>query len=352
MMRRSLSLICFLASHWLSQAAERQLEFKLDDVNTLPKIYKPMLTGGGKPADWKVILDDVPPALAPITAQAPSITKRPVLAQLSEDLTDERFPICVLDDTVFGDFTFKTRIKMVGGAREQMAGVAFRIHNEKNYYVVRASALGNNLRFYKFVDGIRSQPIGPEIPISRGVWHELSVQCSGNNILCKLDGKEVIPQLTDNSFTEGKIGFWTKSDSVSYFTDASIRFTPREPLAKNLVQEALRQFPRLLGLKVFARTAARPDLHVVASKDDVDLGQLGGETEKDVVARDKVYYGKEGNVVTVTLPLRDKNGEGAAAVRVSMQSFFGQTEQNAIARALPILKLMESRIRNATDLTE
>lgn len=353
MMRRFIAITTVLwQAATLCLGAERQLEFKLDDVQALPKGYKQMISGSGKPADWKVMLEEVPPALAPLTDKAPSVTKRPVLAQLSDDLTDERFPLCVLDDTIFGDFTFTTRFKIVDGVKEQMAGVAFRVLNEKNYYVVRASALGNNVRFYKFVDGIRSAPIGPEVPIKRGVWYELSVQCSGNTILCKLNGKDIIPQLTDNSFTEGRVGFWTKSDSISYFTDSHITFVPREPLAKSLVREALQRFPRLVNLKIFSTTANRKELHVVAAKDDKDLGEAGGANEKEVVASDKIFYGKEGGVVTVTLPLRDKNGDGAAAVRVTMQSFYGQTEQNAIARALPIVKLMEPRIRTAADLVQ
>ena len=333
-------------------AAERQLEFKLDDVQQLPKPYRNALTGTGAPALWKVILDDVPPILPPITQNAPKPAQRPVLAQLSSDPVDERFPLCILDDEVFGDFTFTTRFKIVQGALEQMAGVAFRIRDVTNYYVVRASALGNNLRFYKFVDGVRSQPIGPELPIKKGHWYELSVQCVGNSIRCKLDGKQVIPTINDNSFTEGKIAFWTKSDSISHFTDGSLVYTPREPLAKNLVREALRRYPRLLGLKVYSRTRDKQDLHVVAAADDKDIGKLAGDAEKDVVANDHIYYGKEKSAVIVTLPMRDRNGEAVAAVTVTMQSFFGQTEQNAIARALPILKLMESRIRSASDLAE
>ena len=34
-----------------------------------------------------------------------------------------------------------------------MAGLAFRFQNASNFYVVRASALGHNLRFYKMVNG-------------------------------------------------------------------------------------------------------------------------------------------------------------------------------------------------------
>ncbi len=91
-----------------------------------------------------------------------------------------------------------------------MAGIAFRIQDENNFYVLRASALGNSFRFYKVVQGERSAPIGPQINIPGGAWHEMTVVCKGNQIRCSLNGKELIPALTDNSFPAGKIGFWTK----------------------------------------------------------------------------------------------------------------------------------------------
>ncbi len=108
-----------------------------------------------------------------------------------------------------------------------MAGVVFHFQDEKNFYVIRASALGHNLRFYKVVQGIRSDPIGPTMDISVGVWHTLAVQCQGNQITCWLDGLLAMPPLQDNTFTAGKVGFWTKSDAVSYFCNTAIDYTPR-----------------------------------------------------------------------------------------------------------------------------
>jgi hypothetical protein len=52
----------------------------------------------------------------------------------------------------------------------------------------------------------------------------------------------------------------------------------------------------------------------------------------------------------VTMPLRDRNGETVGAVRLSMTTFLGQTERNALARALPIVKSMEARIISAKEL--
>jgi len=225
-----------------------------------------------------------------------------------------------------------------------MAGIAFRIQDETNYYVVRASSLGNTFRFYKVVNGQRSAPIGPQISIPSGVWHQLTVTCKGNEIRFQLNDQEPIPPLTDHSFNSGKIGFWTKSDSVSYFTDTHIVYTPREPPAQVIVREMIEKYPRLLGLKVYVHNGPPPATRLIGSKDETELGQPGGDTEHAVIEQGGVYYGKGKQSVVVTMPLRDRNGDRVAALRLIMKSFPGQTEQNAVARALPIAKEIERRI--------
>ena len=225
--------------------AELTFDFGGFATDKSPPGFRSTLAGTGKPGEWKIILDEVPPLLAPLTAKAPVVTRRAVLAQLSQDPADERFPLLIFDGDVFSDFTLTTRFKLAGGGLEQMAGIAFRLRDEKNFYVVRASGLGRNIRFYKVVDGVRSPPIGPELEIPKGVWHELKIECKGNTIRCWLNGNDAIPPLTDNTFSNGKIGFWTKSDAVSYFADTKIVYTPREITAKVIVRDAVKKYGHL-----------------------------------------------------------------------------------------------------------
>src|SRR4029078_4990880 len=135
------------------------------------------------------------------------------------------------------DFVLTTRFKTVDGLFEQMAGIAFRIQDTNNYYYVRASSLGNTFRFIKLVNGQRLTTLGPSVEVTKGVWHDLKIECKGNRINCLFDGKELIPALTDNTFVSGKIGFWTKSDAVSYFGETRINYIRHEILAEILVRE-------------------------------------------------------------------------------------------------------------------
>ena len=332
--------------------AQRDFSFSETKLGEIPPGFRSTVSGEGNPGTWKVVEDEPAPSLAPQNTAPTVVTVRRVLAHIGTSPIDEHFPLLIFDEEIFGDFTLTTRFKTVDGVIEQMAGIAFRIQDEKNYYVVRASSLGNTFRFYKFVDGTRTTPVGPEMEIPKGVWHELSVECKGNEIRCTLNGKQVIPTLTDSSFAEGKIGFWTKSDSVAYFADTRIVYRPKVTLAMTLVREAMEKHSRLLGAKIYAATGDEKEPRVIASSDATELGKPAGKYEQEVIARDVMYYGREKGTAIVSLPIHDRNGEVVAAARIILKAILGQSEQNAVARAKPIVKEMESRVRTAKDLTQ
>jgi DNA-binding IclR family transcriptional regulator len=82
------------------------------------------------------------------------------------------------------------------------------------------------------------------------------------------------------------------------------------------------------------------------------VGRAGGKVEPDVIAQGTTYYGKEKDSVSVVMPLRDRNGDPVAAVRVIMKPFAGQTEQSAYSRALPIVREMQGRVASLQDLVQ
>jgi hypothetical protein len=332
-------------------AAELVFDFSAVPAKQIPPGFTNLVAGKGRPGDWRVIMDEFPSALPSLNEKTPAMTQRSVLGQFSIEVTDEHFPILLYDRENFTDFTLTTKFKLVDGVVEQMAGIVFRVQDEKNFYVIRASGSGNNVRFYKMVAGLRSPPIGPELPVPRGVWHELKIDCQGNRIRAWLNGQEAIPPLTDTSFVAGKVGFWTKSDAISYFTDTKIIYTPRETLAQILVRDTVTKNPRLVGLKIYLFDE-QGEPRVVASQDPKEVGTAGGEAEKKAISGGKIFYGKGKETVAVVQPLRDRNGEPIAAVRVTMKSFAGQTEQSALQRALPIVKNMQSRVRTLSELKD
>ncbi len=353
-MKRRLLLLLLAGLPWIPDlsAAERVFDFSTNQPGQPPAGFKSFVAGGGRPADWQIRLADVPSLLAPVTEKGAATSQIPVLSQLSGDPTNERYPVIYYDGDRYGDFTLKTRFRMVGGAVEQIAGVVFRLVDEKNFCVVRASALGGNVRFYKFVDGQRTQPLGNDIPIRKGQWYDLTVGAEGNKFNVLLDGKQVIPTLTDNSFPAGRVGFITKSDAVSEFAEMRVTYRPLVSFAETLLERVLEKQPRLLNVRIYGRTPSRPDLHVLASKVRDEVGQAATETEAGVLAGNETFYGKTAREILVSAPLRDRNGEAVGVVKFFLKPFPGQTEANAVARVLPTVRWMETQLAASEGLSE
>ena len=329
--------------------AEIQFNFNETTTGAPPTNFLAVLAGGGQPGDWRIITAEVPPLLAPLTDKALVVARHGVLAQTSSDPTDERFPMLIFTGEKFRNFKFTTRFKIVSGVTEQMAGIVFRYQNPSNYYVVRASALGKNVRFYKVVNDVRSDPIGPTVAVTDGVWHTLGVQCEGNQINISFDDKPVMPALGDNSFTEGLIGFRTKSDAVSYFADAMVDYTPIVPAAQLVVNDIMKKQPRIVTLRIYT-TQADGAARVVASNDAAEVGKAGTDAEEKAIKDGTVSFVREKGIVSMTLPLHDRNGEFIAAVRVRLKSFFGETQDNALTRARLVVEQIQVQVMSDKDL--
>jgi hypothetical protein len=350
-MRNSIFCLC-LAAAVSASGAEIKINFDDSTQGRSPVNFHGALAGGGKPGEWKVVMDDVPSAFAPLSGKTPIINRRAVLAQTSDDATDERFPMLIYDGETFKDVKLATQFKIVGGVAEQMAGVVFRFQDESNFYVVRASALGHNLRFYKMVNGVRSDPLGPTVDISTNTWHTLTVQCQGTQIIVWLDGHLAMPPLNDNTFTFGKFGFWTKSDAVSHFGDTVIDYTPRIPAAQTLVDNIMKEQPHILGLRICTLDDKGRPL-IIASRDGNEIGQPGNDPEKDAAATGAIYFGREKGAVAVTMPLTDRNGEPIASVRVRLKSaFLGETQDAALTRVRIIVQEMQAQVASRQDLMQ
>lgn len=330
-----------------SRAAELSLDFSKYPIGAPPAEFRATLSGGGPPPEWRVLQVDAPAPIATSTSTtgAPLRYAETVLAQTSTDPTDERFPLLVYQPEVFADFTATLRFRTMAGKVERMAGLAFRLQDERNYYVIRASSLGNNLRFYKFVDGVRTDPLGPEIKIPSGEWHTLEITCKGNAIYSRLDGQEGIPMITDPSFAKGRLALWTKSDSVSHFGRLDVRYDLVKTLPQRLVDRVREKYPRLLGVAIYAKDGDQ--VKALAASDAATVGKPGADAEVQALADGKVFAGlaKEGS--EAVFPLRDRNGDPIFAVRFRMRSFPGQTDANAAARGRPMADDLEQVVRAA-----
>ena len=194
----------------VSLAAQTVLDFDTAEVGKPPPDFSTALTGGGGPVTW--VVKEEP--------SAPSDGK--VLAQTSADTTDYRFPLCVYDPFTAKDVEVSVKFKAVAGKVDQAAGLVVRFRDKDNYYITRANALEDNVRLYKVVGGSRKQFAGAKAKVSSGEWHTLKLAVKGNHFRISFDDK-LLFEADDDTFKEaGKVGLWTKADSVTYFDDLTI----------------------------------------------------------------------------------------------------------------------------------
>jgi len=194
------------------QAAGQQFAYNFDSdtVGQIPQKFHSAITGSGVESKWVVMAD----------AGAPYMPN--VVAQTSTDKTDYRFPLLIADEGSFRDLDLSVRFKARSGSIDRAGGLVFRLRDPNNYYIVRANALENNYRLYHVVNGRRSQFAGSNLKVTSGEWHELRVEIAGSKITCYYDGNKKI-EATDDTFKDaGKVGLWTKADSVTYFDDLKV----------------------------------------------------------------------------------------------------------------------------------
>lgn len=185
-------------------------DFDSDPTGELPPYMFSALTGEGEEGIWVVMEDE--------TAPSPPN----VLAQISTDPTNNRFPLAILKKGSFKDLDLSVKFKAVSGTVDQAGGLVFRYQDENNYYLVRANALEDNYRLYRVVDGIRQQFAGADFAVTANEWHTLGVVLIGNQFECYYDGELKITASDDRFPDAGNVGLWTKADSVTHFDDLTI----------------------------------------------------------------------------------------------------------------------------------
>jgi len=159
-------------------------------------------TGSGEPK-WTVERDD----------SAPS---RPNVLKQSGEAT---YPVCFKNEPKLKDGFVEVKFKAVAGREDQAGGVVWRAQDADNYYVARANALEDNVTIYHTIKGRRVAFQNADHPVKPGVWHTLRVDFRGDHFTATFDGDKVIAA-TDAAFAvAGRVGVWTKADSVTWFDD-------------------------------------------------------------------------------------------------------------------------------------
>jgi hypothetical protein len=170
-------------------------------------------TGRGKEGEWTVTAD-------------PTASAGRAIEQTSTDRTDYRFPLAIHESFSAANLSVELRFKAVAGKIDQAGGIVVRLQDPNNYYVVRANALEDNVRFYRVVQGRREQLNGADLRVTPNQWHTLGLRAEGERFTISYDGKTLF-SVNDKTFAEaGGVALWTKADSVTRFDQVTITTLP------------------------------------------------------------------------------------------------------------------------------
>lgn len=182
-------------------------------VGTAPDGFTFVRTGQGGAPQWAVVADA-------------TATGGHAIEQTSTDRTDYRFPLAIYEAASAANLDATIRFKAVSGKVDQAGGIAIRVQDANNYYVVRANALEDNVRFYRVVKGRREQLEGANIKVTANEWHTLELRAEGDKFTVSYDGKTLYSAIDKTFPTAGKIALWTKADSVTRFDQVKITTLP------------------------------------------------------------------------------------------------------------------------------
>ena len=195
------AILVAAAAGMLALAAET-VNFDVMTAGKPPTGWTATQTGSGQ-ANWSIVQD----------ASAPS--KPNVMKQSGQ----AAYPVCLKEDTALKDGYVEVKFKPISGREDQAGGLVWRARDANNYYVARANALENNVTIYHTVNGRRTEAKRTRMAVAGNQWHTLRVDFQGNHFTVMLDGKSAL-DWSDETFKDaGKVGVWTKADSVTLFDD-------------------------------------------------------------------------------------------------------------------------------------
>ena len=149
-------------------------------------------------------------------AGAPS--GRKVLVQRA---TKNEFNVVLAPAGPYADVDASVKFKPISGREDASGGIVVRFADGA-YYVVRANALESNFRLYAYDRGRRQLASASVKAPALGQWHTVRIVAVGDHFQAWLDGKLYLDH-RDARFKAGRVGLWTKADSVTAFDDLSIR---------------------------------------------------------------------------------------------------------------------------------
>jgi hypothetical protein len=140
---------------------------------------------------------------------------------LVQRATGNAFNVIVAPPRPYGDVDVSARFYPISGREDASGGIVFRFADGR-YYVVRANALEDNFRLYAYERGRRQLASATVKKPALAQWHAIRVVAVGDRMQAWLNGVLLLDH-RDARFGSGRVGLWTKADSVTAFEGLTIR---------------------------------------------------------------------------------------------------------------------------------
>jgi hypothetical protein len=196
----------------MNDMSNHAVGFESTRIGATPEGWTSTLTGSGDPK-WTGESDETAPSKMKVVKQSGRAA----------------YPLLLKDDSSIKDGFIEIRFKAIAGSEDRAAGVVWRAKDAKNYYVARANALEDNFVLYKTVNSTRSAldivgrkgGYGVSVPVPANIWHSLRIDFKAARFTASFNGRQMF-EVEDSTFTDaGKVGLWTKADSVTVFDEIS-----------------------------------------------------------------------------------------------------------------------------------
>jgi hypothetical protein len=206
-----LTITCVLRPELVASAEEATVSVDIgkSEIGAPPAEFEFQSENDDKHGSWTVVHD-------PTTETGVAIERAGMPA-------DEDHPtLAVYKPTSVKNAEISLRLNATGGKSDRGGGLAVRLSDPQNYYLVQLDALRDRVLFSLLRNGVSEEIVAVDADITSHAWHTLTVRSKDDKFVVSLDGTWVFTGFDKTLSQPGRIALWTEGDSLTRFDRISI----------------------------------------------------------------------------------------------------------------------------------
>ena len=223
--------LALLSVLWLAAAGPVRVDLSKEKAGAEPKAFLPVV------GNWLIVEEDGKKVVLVDGRQWRKGQPAGGLAENARSLYGSRheefidnvkafayYPYAVANGIEdFRDGEISMRFRLLEGLLDQCAGILFNLKPNGDYWTVRFNGKEDNLVLWKFESGKRSfvKKGVRDAAIEMKAWHSIRIVTKGVRVTAALDGEDLLEYDLPAPIS-GKVGLWSKTDSVSEFSDYAV----------------------------------------------------------------------------------------------------------------------------------